>query len=195
MSTSQQLFERAQAHIPGGVNSPVRAFRAVGGTPVFVERSEGPYIFDCQGKRYLARVQAFVRKSGLEHLVHFAPVSFDDLPSVYQRASVFLYPSFYEGFGIPILEALFSRTPVVTSSVSSLPEAAGPGAYLANPGDPAEIAAGIEKILSDESYRNELAEKGHAHAQQFRGEPLSHKMMDLYKKVVGSGHTAPEPIT
>ena len=53
MSTSQQLFERAQAHIPGGVNSPVRAFRAVGGTPVFVERSEGPYIFDCQGKRYI----------------------------------------------------------------------------------------------------------------------------------------------
>ncbi|MCB0583664.1 MAG: glycosyltransferase family 4 protein [Phaeodactylibacter sp.] len=154
-----------------------------------------PLVVVGQGKRYLARVQAFVRKSGLEHLVHFAPVSFDDLPSVYQRASVFLYPSFYEGFGIPILEALFSRTPVVTSSVSSLPEAAGPGAYLANPGDPAEIAAGIEKILSDESYRNELAEKGHAHAQQFRGEPLSHKMMDLYKKVVGSGHTAPEPIT
>ena len=53
MSTSEQLFERAQQHIPGGVNSPVRAFKAVGGTPVFIERSEGPYIFDCQGKRYI----------------------------------------------------------------------------------------------------------------------------------------------
>jgi glutamate-1-semialdehyde 2,1-aminomutase len=53
MSNSEQLFERAQKHIPGGVNSPVRAFRAVGGTPVFIERSEGPYIFDCQGKRYI----------------------------------------------------------------------------------------------------------------------------------------------
>jgi glutamate-1-semialdehyde 2,1-aminomutase len=53
MSTSEQLFERAQKHIPGGVNSPVRAFKAVGGTPVFIERSEGPYIFDCQGKRYI----------------------------------------------------------------------------------------------------------------------------------------------
>ncbi len=53
MSTSEQLFERARRHIPGGVNSPVRAFRAVGGTPVFIERSEGAYVFDCQGKRYI----------------------------------------------------------------------------------------------------------------------------------------------
>jgi glutamate-1-semialdehyde 2,1-aminomutase len=53
MSTSEQLFERARQHIPGGVNSPVRAFRAVGGTPVFIERSEGAYVFDCQGKRYI----------------------------------------------------------------------------------------------------------------------------------------------
>jgi glutamate-1-semialdehyde 2,1-aminomutase len=53
MSTSEQLFERARQHIPGGVNSPVRAFKAVGGTPVFIERSEGPHVFDCQGKRYI----------------------------------------------------------------------------------------------------------------------------------------------
>jgi len=53
MSTSEQLFERAKEHIPGGVNSPVRAFKAVGGTPVFIDRSEGPYVFDCQGKRYI----------------------------------------------------------------------------------------------------------------------------------------------
>ncbi len=53
MSTSEELFNRANKHIPGGVNSPVRAFRAVGGTPVFIERSEGAYLFDCQGKRYI----------------------------------------------------------------------------------------------------------------------------------------------
>ena len=53
MSTSEQLFERARQHIPGGVNSPVRAFRAVGGTPVFIERADGAYVFDCQGKRYI----------------------------------------------------------------------------------------------------------------------------------------------
>lgn len=53
MSTSQQLFERARQHIPGGVNSPVRAFKAVGGTPVFVERADGAYFYDCEGKRYI----------------------------------------------------------------------------------------------------------------------------------------------
>ncbi|WP_439100855.1 glutamate-1-semialdehyde 2,1-aminomutase [Congregibacter sp.] len=52
MSRSSELFERASRHIPGGVNSPVRAFKAVGGTPVFIDRAEGPYIFDCDGKRY-----------------------------------------------------------------------------------------------------------------------------------------------
>ena len=53
MNTSEQLFERARQHIPGGVNSPVRAFKAVGGTPVFIERSDGAYVFDAQGKRYI----------------------------------------------------------------------------------------------------------------------------------------------
>lgn len=53
MSTSAQLFERASKHIPGGVNSPVRAFKAVGGTPVFIDRSEGAYIIDCEGKQYI----------------------------------------------------------------------------------------------------------------------------------------------
>ncbi|MEM6580848.1 MAG: glutamate-1-semialdehyde 2,1-aminomutase [Pseudomonadota bacterium] len=53
MSTSEKLFEQARKHIPGGVNSPVRAFKAVGGTPVFIDRSEGAYIFDCDGKRYI----------------------------------------------------------------------------------------------------------------------------------------------
>ena len=53
MKTSEQLFERARQSIPGGVNSPVRAFKAVGGTPVFIERSDGAYLFDCQGKRYI----------------------------------------------------------------------------------------------------------------------------------------------
>ena len=53
MTTSEQLFERAKKHIPGGVNSPVRAFKAVGGTPVFIDRSDGAYIFDTQGKRYI----------------------------------------------------------------------------------------------------------------------------------------------
>jgi glutamate-1-semialdehyde 2,1-aminomutase len=53
MSTSEQLFDRARRHIPGGVNSPVRAFKAVGGTPVFIDRSEGAWVFDCEGKRYI----------------------------------------------------------------------------------------------------------------------------------------------
>lgn len=154
-----------------------------------------PLVVVGRGGHYRSQVQSFLQKNQLSGQVHFIDVGFEDLPAIYQKASVFLYPSFYEGFGIPILESLFSKTPVITSNVSSLPEAAGPGAYLVDPHRPEEIAAGIEKILSDEAYRNELVEKGYAYAQQFRGEPLSRKMMELYKSVVGGGHTAPEPIT
>ncbi|MCB9287466.1 MAG: glycosyltransferase family 4 protein [Lewinellaceae bacterium] len=154
-----------------------------------------PLVVVGQGGRYRSKVLSFIRKNRMERLVHFIDVNFDDLPGVYQKASVFLYPSFYEGFGIPILESLFSKTPVITSNVSSLPEAGGPGAHLVDPNHPAEIAAGIEKILSDDNYRQSLIEKGFEHAQQFRGEPLSAKMMSLYMNVVGGGNTEPEPIT
>ncbi len=159
------------------------------------ESNRLPLVVVGRGGRHRARVEAFLRKNRMEHLVHFADVSFEDLPAVYQKATVFLYPSFYEGFGIPILEALFSKTPVITSDVSSLPEAGGPGAHLVNPDNPEEIAAGIEKLLSDEPYRRELIEKGYAHAQQFRGEPLAAQMINLYVKIAGGGNTEPEPIT
>src|SRR5204862_6044922 len=82
------------------------------------------------------------------------------LAVMYRLAGVFVFPSLYEGFGLPPLEAMASGTPVVTSNVSSLPEVAGDAAVLVDPYDPTAIADGIYRVLTDEQLRREMRRKG-----------------------------------
>lgn len=143
-----------------------------------------PLVVIGEGQPYKKKVLDFMQRHGLERRVYFVRPEFEDMPAIYQQADVFIYPSFYEGFGIPILEALFSETPVITSNVSSLPEAAGPDSWLVRPDHPEEIAAGIEKILGDEAFRRHMIEKGYQYAQRFQGELLTDQMMELYEDVL-----------
>lgn len=134
--------------------------------------------------RYRNKVKNYIAAQKLQDRIFFIQPESKELPAIYQQASIFLYPSFGEGFGIPILEALFSKTPVITSKLSSLPEAAGSDSYLVDPGNIEEIREGIEGILGDDQFRNQMVEKGYLHAQQFRGEPLTHQMMTLYEELL-----------
>lgn len=154
-----------------------------------------PLVVVGRGPKHRAQVQRRANQLGVGRLLHFVDVRFNDLPAVYQNADLFVYPSLYEGFGIPILEALSSKVPVLTSNTSSLPEAGGPGAHLVNPYQPADIAAGIQQLLSDTAYRAKLVEAGFEYAQQFLGEPLAAQMMDLYEALIGEEYLSPEPIT
>ena len=133
---------------------------------------------------YRKKVSAYIAAKGLKKKIFFIQPKSEDLPALYQQASIFLYPSFGEGFGIPILEALYSKTPVITSNISCLPEAAGPDAYLLDPASQEAIAHGIESILGDSQLALQMVEKGYLHAQQFRGEPLTHHMMSLYQSLL-----------
>jgi len=143
-----------------------------------------PLVVIGSGTSYKKKVLQHLRKHRLEKYVHFPKVRYEDLPALYQQAEVFLYPSYYEGFGIPIIEALYSQTPVLTTNVSSLPEAAGPGAHYVHPEHPSEIAEGIKNILNDSVYREQLVEEGYAYVQQFDSEPTTQAMMELYRKVL-----------
>jgi glycosyltransferase involved in cell wall biosynthesis len=117
----------------------------------------------------------------------------ETLAVMYRLAGVFVFPSLYEGFGLPPLEAMASGTPVVTSNVSSLPEVAGNAAVLVNPYDPSAIAEGIYRVLTDESLRGDLRQRGLARARQFSWEDSVRRVRAVYQEVVGApAAAAPE---
>jgi glycosyltransferase involved in cell wall biosynthesis len=107
----------------------------------------------------------------------------ETLAVMYRLAGVFVFPSLYEGFGLPPLEAMASGTPVVTSNVSSLPEVAADAAILVDPYDPGAIADGIERVLGDEGLRADLRRRGLARARQFSWEQSVRRVREIYDAV------------
>ncbi len=109
-----------------------------------------------------------IRKAtGLARVRFVVNPSDAELSDLYKKASAFLFPSFYEGFGLPVLEAMQAGCPVVCSNAASLPEVAGDAALTAAPGDPAAFADQCRKILNDATLRASLVEQGAARAKQF----------------------------
>ncbi len=125
-------------------------------------------------------------KSRVEHLVRFLGfIPFDALRCFYESAAVFVFPSRYEGFGLPPLEAMACGAPVVTSNVSSLPEVVGDAAVLVNPENVFDIARGIREALLDETLRAELIRRGHAQAARFSWEQTARAALEIYHEAVG----------
>ncbi len=143
-----------------------------------------PLVVVGNGRQYKKTVQEFLQQAGLAHRVFFVQIHFSELPALYQRAALFIYPSFYEGFGIPVIEALYSKTPVISSRVSSMPEAAGPGALLVDPASREELADAMQRMLTDEELRARSVEAGYVYVQQFDSEVLTDQLMRLYERLL-----------
>jgi glycosyltransferase involved in cell wall biosynthesis len=109
----------------------------------------------------------------------------ETLAVLYRLAGVFVFPSLYEGFGLPPLEAMASGTPVVTSNVSSLPEVAGDAALLVDPYDPGSIADGIYTVLTDEITRRDMRQRGLDRAREFSWERSVRRVRDIYGEAGG----------
>lgn len=124
------------------------------------------------------RVQAL----RLESAVHFAGyIADEDLPALYSAADLFVYPSLYEGFGLPPLEAMACGTPAVTSNVSSLPEVVGDAALTVNPLDVEVIAGAMEQILTDAHLRRTLTARGLERAREFTWERTARLTLEVYQ--------------
>jgi glycosyltransferase involved in cell wall biosynthesis len=109
----------------------------------------------------------------------------EELPLWYNAADLFVYPSRFEGFGLPVLEAMACGTPVVTSSVSSLPEVAGDAALLVPPDDEAQLIDAMRRALGDKALRQEMRAKGQTHAATFTWERTARQTVAAYERALG----------
>lgn len=108
-----------------------------------------------------------------------------DLPSLYSGAEVFLYPSLYEGFGLPLLEAMACGVPVITSNLSSLQELAEGSALLVNPRDVNQLAQAMERLIRDQQIKTKLKKKGLERTKQFSWRKTAEQTFKLYKEILG----------
>jgi len=130
-------------------------------------------------------VHDFIRSEGLaSRIITPGYVPADRLPSLYQAASVFLFPSLEEGFGLPILEAMAYGVPVVASNTSCLPEVGGDAAIYADPHAPAEIAAQVRRAVEDSHLRESMIEKGYARAREFSWHRAAEATLNVYDEVL-----------
>ena len=138
-------------------------------------------VFIGQGKKYKEIIRSQINELKLNDRVHLLDsVGFEDLPSLYQGANVFCFPSLFEGFGIPIIEALFSKTPVITSVGSCFPESAGPNSYYIDPLSINSIAEGLISVLTNQNLRIEMSEKGLEFVQRFHLKETTSHLMKIY---------------
>ncbi len=152
--------------------------KAIEGTPYHV-------VLVGNEKKYAKKIYSYIRTKRLEHQVTFIKnVDVAELAMIYQMATVFCYPSICEGFGIPIIEALYSKIPVVVTSNGCFPEAAGPDSIYIDPNNPMEIKNELERLFKNPRERTEIAAKGYAYVQRFSDENVAKNLLALYQSIV-----------
>lgn len=135
-----------------------------------------------------ADVPRLIQSMGLGDTIHLiGQVSEIDKPSLYRMAKCFVFPSFYEGFGLPVLEAMACGTPVVAADTSSLPEIVGEAGFLVRPDDIEHLAGAIVSILVDQDLAQDLSQKGKRRAAEFSWARAARETTAVYQKVLGTG--------
>lgn len=134
---------------------------------------------------YYKKVENYIRENNLQDRVHFlSNVNMEELAMVYRLATVFCYPSIFEGFGIPILEALYSKVPVISSKDSCFSEAGGPGSFYIDKLNEEELAFFINKLLNDDSLYMQTITNGYEYSQNFNDDRIAKNIMELYQRVI-----------
>lgn len=148
-----------------------------------------PLVVIGTGGDYMQKVKEYIKANGLAERVVWLSERMDgvegtDMPAIYQAATLMLYPSVFEGFGIPVLEALWSRLPVITSNVSCMPETGGDAARYIDPYNEDGMAEAIMEITTRQDVRHAMIERGLLHAASFTPEACAAKVMQVYEELV-----------
>lgn len=136
-------------------------------------------------RKYAEKVKAYAEQNGLTDRVHLlSGIPLNDLPAILQASETFIYPSLYEGFGIPIIEALCSGIPVIGATGSCLEEAGGPHSIYVDPYNEQELADAVNRILSDKDLRKRMIDEGLEYVKRFSDRECTDNLMKIYEKVV-----------
>lgn len=135
--------------------------------------------------KYAAKIDEYVKSNGLDARIKIiSGIDFKDLPAVYAQAEVFVYPSFYEGFGIPIVEALNVGVPVIAATGSCLEEAGGASSIYVDPTNDKEMSDAINRILADTDLKAKMIADGKEYAKRFSEEQCAKEIFEIYREIV-----------
>lgn len=135
-------------------------------------------------KKYARKIHAYIKNNQLESQVTFVKnITIDDLAKLYQAATLLCYPSYCEGFGIPIIEALFSKLPVIVTQGGCFEEAGGPDTIYIDPNNTEQIREEIQKLFKNPELRKKISQKGYLYVQKFSDKSVGESLMALYKKL------------
>lgn len=144
-----------------------------------------PLVIAGQRGNSLQELRSFIVQQKLQHQVKVLPdFPYEDLPALYQCATLFVFPSIYEGFGIPIVEAMTSGLPVIAATGSCLEEAGGSHSRYVDPTDATAWAEAINEILNDESKRGTMIVKGLEHVQRFSDPAIADQLLRIYNHLL-----------
>ncbi len=136
---------------------------------------------------YYKKVKKYIDQSKEREVYFLESIVNEDLPAIYQAAYVFVYPSVFEGFGIPVIEALYSKTPVITSKYGCFPEAGGPSSLYVDPFNIEELADAIKRVVEDSGLRKRMASEGYGYVQKFNDNIVATNIINAYKNLLKSG--------
>ncbi len=185
---SDRVFASPYVLFVGAVEPVKNVLRLIEAYHMFRARRGGDHALVIAGpldRSYEKARESVTRLGLLDRVVFTGEVSDSEIKSLHKYADAFIFPSLYEGFGLPVLEAMACGTPVVTSNTSSLPEVAGDAALLVDPESVEEIASAMEKILTDPDLRSELSRKGRERAGLFTWERCARETLEVYREVLG----------
>lgn len=147
-------------------------------------KNKVPVVLAGRPTKYISELEGLVKKYSLEEHVKFVyNASFVDLPAIYQAASLFIYPSVFEGFGIPIVEAIASGIPVITSNGSCFSEAGGPDCIYINPSNPEELADAITMVLENQDLRSTMIDASRVYIEKFNPRVIAGELMKVYQRL------------
>ena len=144
-----------------------------------------PLVIVGKGRNYMRRLMAYIENHNLkDRIIIRSDIENNALPTIYQCAEFFLYPSRYEGFEIPILEAFKSKTPVILSNTTSLPEVGGSAGYYIDPYKIESISQAILDLHNNPNLRNRLVDEGLEQVKQFTLENFAKQTIDVYRSLM-----------